>query len=231
MCGRYTITVTLEELIIRYELGETNIPFHQPRYNVAPSQQIPAIIHDGQSNRLGLLKWGLIPSWADDDKRGSSMINARSETVAAKPAFRDSFQRKRCIIPADGFFEWVLTSGGKQPMRIVMKNRSLFSMAAIYDTWIAPDKSKVSSCSILTTTANSVVAPIHDRMPVLLNKQDEQLWLDRSLQSSELLLPLLKPYPAEEMEAYPVSPKVGNARAESPSFIDRHAIEGQLELW
>src|SRR5690606_30862480 len=126
--------------------------------------------------------WGLIPSWADDPKVGFSMINARAETAATKPAFRDSIRRKRCLIPADGFYEWKKTSHGKQPMRIMLKSRSIFSMAAIYETWIAPDGSRINSCSILTTTPNAIVAPIHDRMPVILKPEEESLWLDLSVQ-------------------------------------------------
>lgn len=231
MCGRYTITVTLEELMVRYGIDVTTVPFHRPKYNVAPSQQVPAVIHDGQRNRLGELRWGLIPPWADDPKIGFTMINARAETAAAKSAFQSPFRRKRCIIPADGFYEWQKTSHGKQPMRIVLRNRSLFSMAGLYETWIAPDGAKINSCSILTTTPNEVVAPIHDRMPVILRPEDEALWLDRSVQDVSRLTPLLRTYSAEEMEAYPVTPEVGNVRNDDGTLIKPHAADGQLELW
>lgn len=231
MCGRYTITITIEELMVRYEIGETTVPYHRPKYNVAPSQQILAIINDGSHNRLGELKWGFIPAWADDPKVGFSMINARSETAATKPAFRTSLRRKRCIIPADSFYEWKKTSHGKQPMRIMLKNRSVFSMAAIYETWIAPDGARINSCSILTTTPNAVVSPIHDRMPVILKPEDESLWLDLSVQDIAQLTPLLQPYSADKLVAYPVSPAVGNVRNDDPSLIEPHTIDEQLELW
>src|SRR5690554_4558341 len=138
MCGRYTITVTIEELMLHYQMDESLIPFHKPRYNVAPGQMIPAIINDGVKYRLGELQWGFIPSWAKDAKIGYKMINARSETVMDKPSFKDSFRRKRCLIPADGFYEWKKSDGNKQPMRIMLKSKKIFSLAGLYDTWVNP---------------------------------------------------------------------------------------------
>ncbi|MCQ6560336.1 SOS response-associated peptidase [Paenibacillus mendelii] len=220
MCGRYTITVSLEELMLRYWIGETTVPFHRPKYNVAPGQMILAIVNDGERNRLGELKWGLVPSWADDPKIGNKMLNARAETVADKPAFKSLIRRKRCIIPADGFYEWKKDGGVKQPMRIVRRDRSLFSMAGLYDTWLAPDGAKLNTCTILTTTPNSLMSPIHDRMPVLLSPDNEVRWLDRRLQDPDLFVPLYRPYPAEELEAYPVAPGVGNVKQDEPACIE-----------
>ncbi|MBD2871436.1 SOS response-associated peptidase [Paenibacillus arenilitoris] len=231
MCGRYTITVTLEELMVRYMIGETMIPFHRPKYNVAPSQQVLAVVNDGQSNRLGELKWGLVPPWAEDPKIGFQMINARSETAADKPAYGAPLRRKRCLIPADGFYEWKTTARGKQPMRIVLKSRSLFSMAGLFETWIAPDGAKINSCTILTTTPNALVAPIHDRMPVILKPEDEPLWLDRKVTDIGVLQPLLRPYDASELEAYPVSPAVGSVKNDDASLVEPYAADEQLELW
>jgi len=222
MCGRYTITISLEELMVRYMIGETSVPYHKPKYNVAPGQLIPAVIHDGERNRLGELKWGLIPAWADDEKIGYRMINARSETVHAKPAFKGPLKRKRCLIPADGFYEWQTTAAGKQPMRIVLKDGGLFSMAGLYETWTAPDGRKVASCTILTTEPNSLMAQIHDRMPVILRREDEALWLDRRTENPEPLLKLLRPYPSGELEAYPVDPAVGSVKNDDASLIDRY---------
>lgn len=231
MCGRYTLTVTLEELMVRYMIDETTVPFHRPKYNVAPSQMVLSVVNDGKGNRLGELKWGLIPPWADDPKIGFQMINARSETAAAKPAFGKPLRRKRCLIPADGFYEWKAAAAGKQPMRIVLKNGGIFSMAGLYETWLAPDGAKIVSCAILTTAPNSLVAPIHDRMPVILRREDEQLWLDRSVTDTDTLLPLLRPYNPEEMAAYPVDKAVGSIRNDDCSLIEPVALGEQLKLW
>ncbi|OMF37506.1 DUF159 family protein [Paenibacillus sp. FSL H8-0548] len=231
MCGRYTLTITLEELMVRYMIEETMMPFHRPKYNVAPSQQVLAIINDGKANRLGELKWGLIPPWADDPKIGFQMINARSETAASKPAFQKALRSKRCLIPADGFYEWKTTAGGKQPMRIVLKSRTIFSMAGLYETWLSPDGTKINSCTILTTAPNELVAPIHDRMPVILRPEDEQLWLSRTVTDNALLMPLMTPYHPNELEAYPVSTAVGSVRNDEPSLIEPYTVDEQLELW
>ncbi|TBL77667.1 SOS response-associated peptidase [Paenibacillus thalictri] len=219
MCGRYTITLTLEEMMLRFLLDDSFPAYHTPKYNVAPGQMVLAIIHDGEKNRLGELKWGLVPSWSKDDKSGARMMNARAETIADKPAYRLPFQRKRCLIPADGFYEWKRTGKDKQPMRIVLKDEGLFAMAGLYDTWIAPDGSKLSTCTIITVPSNGLMAGIHDRMPAILRREDEQVWLDRRNQDSKLLQSLLKPYPEELMRAYPVSSLVGSVRNDTPECI------------
>lgn len=232
MCGRYTLTVTLEELMVRYRIDDTTIPYHRPKYNIAPSQLVLAIINDGQRNRLGELKWGLIPPWADDPKLGMSMLNARSETAASKPAFQSPLRRKRCLIPADGFYEWKKTSQGKQPMRIALKSRALFSMAGLYETWISPDGSTtINSCTIMTTTPNPLVAQIHDRMPVILRPEDELRWLDRSIQDIAALTPMLCSYSSDELEAYAVPAAVGSVRNDDCSLIEPSEPDEQLELW
>jgi putative SOS response-associated peptidase YedK len=211
MCGRYTITVTLETLMLHYFADHPGVAVQLPRYNVAPTQMVPAVVHDGRRNRLGLLKWGLIPSWASDDRRASRMINARSETLEERPAYREAFRRRRCLIPADGFYEWQTMPGGaRQPYRIKLRNGGLFSMAALYEIWMAPDGRRIGSFSIVTTRANSLVAGIHDRMPVIVGREDESLWLDRTISDTERLMPLLVPYPAEEMEMIKVNKRVGN---------------------
>jgi putative SOS response-associated peptidase YedK len=219
MCGRYAITITEEEMMLRFLLDSPSM-FYEPRYNVAPGQMVPVIINDGKNNKLGQLKWGLIPSWAADQKLGYTMINARVETVANKPAYRIPFQRKRCIIPSDGFFEWKLTDQGKQPMRILLKSGELFGMAGLYDTWESPEGEKISSCTIITTGPNKTMEGIHDRMPIILRKEAEATWLDRSVQDVKLLQALIeKPYPDEEMRAYPVTKAVGNVKNDSPENI------------
>lgn len=217
MCGRFTLGISLEELMLRYMLEE--IPDYidyKPHYNIAPTQQIMAVIHDGsQRRRAGTLRWGLVPHWAKDLSIGSRMINARSETVLDKPAFRESFLRKRCLIPADGFYEWLKEENGtKTPYRIIPRT-GLFSFAGLYDTWIDPEGQRISTCTILTISPNTLMSRIHDRMPVILPPGKEQLWLDRTVQQPAELLPLLRPYPEEEMEAYPVSRAVNRVANDS----------------
>ena len=224
MCGRFTIVVSWDELMLRFMLEQAAPPFHRPQYNVAPSQMIMAIIHDGAKNRLGELKWGLIPSWAKDEKIGNKMLNARAETLMEKPAFRTPLEKKRCLIPADGFYEWKRSGTGKQPMRITLTSGELFAMAGLYETWLAPDGRKISSCTIITTTPNKLVEDIHDRMPVILRPEDEAVWLDREQRDPSRLLPLLQPYPAEKMTAYPVSPIVGNVKNDSPACLEPLAV-------
>ncbi|MFC0213132.1 SOS response-associated peptidase [Paenibacillus chartarius] len=226
MCGRYTIVVSMEELMLRYLSDLPTDRYHRPRYNVAPMQQVLAVIHDGERNRLGELRWGLVPSWAGDEKIGSRMINARAETLLEKPAFRQLVSRKRCIVPADGFYEWKAVRGGKQPMRITLKEEAVFSFAALYDTWVHPeDGRKISTCTIITTEPNRLVADIHNRMPVILRREDEALWLDRRNGDVQQAIKLLRPYPAEEMRAYPVSAKVGNVKNDTADCLDEIALE------
>lgn len=220
MCGRYTITLTLDELMVRYEIEGNTPPFHVPRYNVSPGQMVPAIIHDGHNNRLGELRWGLIPEWAKEEKIKVPTFNARSETISEKPMFRGPFRRKRCIIPVDSFYEWQKTANGKQPLRIMLKSGELFSIAGLYDTWVREDGSKISSCTVITTQSNAFMEPIHHRMPVILNPEDEAAWLERNTTDTSKLKSLLTPYPAELMTAYPVSNIVGNVRNETAECIE-----------
>lgn len=218
MCGRFTIVAEAGLLIQRF--GIEAIPFEwRPLYNVAPGQPIPAIIEDRGQRRIGQLRWGLVPSWAQDEKIGYKMINARDETLREKPAFRRLLERKRCLIPADGFYEWKKTGNKKQPMRITMRDGQPFAFAGLFDTWIAPDGQRLHTCTIITTRPNEVVAEIHDRMPVILRRQDESIWLDRDRTDVDLLQSLLAPYDAGGMRAYPVSNLVGNAKNDLPECI------------
>lgn len=229
MCGRFTIIVSWDELMLRFMLEELGAPsFHRPKYNVAPGQMIMSIVNDGVKNRIGELKWGLIPNWAKEEKIGNGMLNARAETIAEKPAFRMPLERKRCLIPADGFYEWKRTDSGKQPMRIKLESGELFAMAGLYESWLAPDGRKISSCTIITTTPNELVADIHDRMPVILRPEDEAVWLNRELRDPARLLPLLQPYPARKMTAYPVSPLVGNVKNDSPACLEPAPVQQGL---
>lgn len=219
MCGRFTLITEPEKILGRFRIQQMHFDL-QPRYNIAPGQMIPAIIEDRRQRKIGQLKWGLVPSWAQDEKIGYKMINARAETLTEKPAFRRLFERKRCLIPADGFYEWQQRKSGKQPMRIMMKSGELFAFAGLFDTWIKPDGQKVHSCTIITTKPNEVVADIHDRMPVILREEDEAMWLDREKYDAELLRSLLIPYDPEEMRAYPVPTLVGNPKNDVPDCIE-----------
>ena len=224
MCGRYTITVSMEELMFRYLINDSTIIHYAPKYNMAPMQQLPAIIHDGHKNRLGELRWGLVPSWAADEKNASRMINARAETLLEKASFKRLVSTRRCIIPADGFYEWQKNNNTKQPMRIVLQGGGIFSMAGLYDIWTNPEGLKLSTCTIITTTPNSLMANIHDRMPVILRKEDEEEWLNRENKNIHALMKLLNPYSADQMKAYPVSSAVGNVRNDSCALIDEIAL-------
>lgn len=217
MCGRFSLRVEMEELLAFYGLTESAFPYTK-RYNIAPGQMITAVIDAGGQRRIGPLRWGLVPSWANDEKIGFKMINAKAETVAEKPAFRLPFARKRCVVPADGFYEW--RKEDKQPYRFTMKDGSLFSLAALYDTWMSPGGTKLHSCTILTTQPNGLTRMIHDRMPVILAEEQTNIWLDRSITDMGLLQPLLVPYPDDEMVSYPVSPIVGNVKNDIPSCLE-----------
>lgn len=224
MCGRFTLTVSEEEWVNFFYVQSVNLRF-EPRYNIAPGQQIAAIIADDEGRRrAGPLRWGLVPSWAVDERIGYKMINARAETIHEKRSFREPLVRKRCLIPADGFYEWKKTPDGKQPLRIMLKSRPLFAMAGIYDTWTSPDGKVLHTCSIITTAPNEFMAEIHDRMPVILPREAESAWLDRDLQSIPELLSLLKSYPAEDMQAYPVHPQVGNVANDTPACIEEYKV-------
>ncbi|WP_152395166.1 SOS response-associated peptidase [Paenibacillus guangzhouensis] len=220
MCGRFTITMTFEELLVRFYIDEADNSFYLPRYNVAPMQSVPAIVNDGTRNRLGPLRWGLVPNWAKDQRKAGGMINAKAETLLEKPSYRNLVYRKRCIIPADSFYEWKAVGSKKQPMRFMMKDEGIFSMAALFDTWVNPeDGAKISTFSIITTTPNSLVSDVHDRMPVILRKDDEPYWLDRHQTNPDKLLPLLKPFPESTMTRYAVSSTVGSVKNDSPACI------------
>ncbi|MFC4735992.1 SOS response-associated peptidase [Bacillus daqingensis] len=218
MCGRFTFLIDEDELMRLY--GLEYVPELEQSYNTAPSQQITAIVHDGEKNRAGKLRWGLVPSFAKDEKIGWKMINARSETVHEKPSFKKLFYKRRCIIPADSFYEWKRENNEKLPYRIRLSEEPVMSLAGLWDRWEAPDGSIVQSCTILTTEANSLMEDIHDRMPVILDEAARSIWLDRSVQDTEKLRGLLTPYPAEKMEAYRVPQIVNSPKHNGPECIE-----------
>ena len=185
-----------------------------PRYNIAPTQPVPVIRQNPKEpvRELSLMRWGLIPSWAKDSAGAASMINARAETAATKPAFRDALKSRRCLIPADGFYEWMRTGKAKQPYCFEVNEGELFAFAGIWDRWKDPSGNWVTSCSILTTTANAVTSAVHDRMPVILDPDSYDLWLDPGMRdvAAAAASDLLKPYDARLMRCYPVSARVNH---------------------
>ena len=219
MCVRFTMTDPIEQILERYYASIADGFEYRPNYNAAPMQHIPTIIGSKDGNRLGSLRWGLVPVWAKDDKIGNKMINARAETLAEKPAFKRLISSKRCIIPTNGFYEWRKEGTAKQPMRILMKDDRLFSLAGLYDTWTDPDGNKLSTCTIITTEPNSLMEDIHNRMPVILRSEDEAEWLGRDNDDVQTLLGLLKPYQAAEMRAYEVPKEVGNVRNNNEGLL------------
>jgi putative SOS response-associated peptidase YedK len=220
MCGRYTLALDPEQLMERYGLSQIDIDF-PPRYNVAPSQDNPILLSETNSRVLKLARWGLVPSWIKDKKGGYRLINARAETVVEKPTFKRLLRQQRCIVPADGYFEWRKIPGLKQktPMRFVRKDGRLFSFAGLWDWWQSPDGEDLQAYTIITTEANSISEPIHNRMPAILRREDEGRWLDSDDSDADSLAALLSPYPSEEMEVYEVSRLVNSPANDSPECI------------
>ncbi|GAM10381.1 putative SOS response-associated peptidase yoqW [Geobacter sp. OR-1] len=218
MCGRFTSLLTPELLAVIYEI-HAKIDL-QPRYNIAPTQDILVVREDSAGVRYpSYVRWGLIPHWAKDKSIASKMINARSETVHEKPAFRQAIRSRRCIVPASGFFEWSATPTGKFPHYITMRDESPFSFAGIWETWKASDGSDAETCTILTTSANPLMATIHDRMPVILHQGEFRLWLDPTVNDPRELQRLYQPYPAELMQEWQVSTAVNSPRHSDPNCI------------
>lgn len=217
MCGRFTLTADLERLQERFCARATSLSY-TPRYNIAPGQPVLAVIA-AEERRIGFLRWGLIPVWATDASIGNRLINARAETVAAKPSFRRAFQKRRCLVLADGFYEWKKEGRRKIPFYITLQHHEPFGFAGLWETWHAPSGETIHSCTIVTTTPNRLIATIHDRMPVILPREQETLWLDCTIADPSALTALLVPYPADAMEAYPVSPLVNSPAHDSPACI------------
>lgn len=220
MCGRFTLVAPGEAVAELFQLPLT--PTLAPRYNIAPTQPVAAVrISPGTGNReLTYFNWGLIPRWAKDPTIGSRMINARAETAAEKPSFKAAFKYRRCLVPADGFYEWQKLNGKKQPVRIQVQDGQLFAIAGLWEHWISPDGSEIESCTLLTTEPNELLLQVHNRMPVILAPDDFALWLDPHAQHPGEVQHLLRPYPAEEMSFYPVSTFVNDPRHEDPQCIE-----------
>ena len=218
MCGRFTLAATIED--IAAEFGVANITVkHEPRYNIAPAQDVLVLVQNGE-RRLEKFRWGLVPHWSKGPSPRYSMINARAETVAEKPSYRVPFERRRCLVLADGFYEWQRVGDAKVPMYIRLKSGRPFGMAGLWDLWVPAEGGEpLRSCTIITTTPNKLLKPIHDRMPVILPENAVDPWLTLEGPKKEKLLALLKPYPESDLEAYSVSRYVNSPSNDSPRCI------------
>lgn len=216
MCGRYVLA-EINALAERFGIAD-DLPSVAPRYNVAPTQSMPVVVKHSP-NRLVLMRWGLVPSWAKEGKTEQTLINARAETLAQKPTFRRLLASQRCLVPASGFYEWQQTGAGKVPHYIGLKDEPLFGFAGLYDRWTDAQGTEVLSYTIITTAPNALMAPIHNRMPAILGRDEEEFWLNPDETEAERLLPLLKPYPEEQMKATTVSRAVNNVRNDGPGLV------------
>lgn len=228
MCGRFTIG-EIKELMTRFSIDQPVADMPRPRFNVAPTQDSPVVI-SRSPNRLVMMRFGLIPFWAKDEKIGSRLINARAETVAERPAFRAAFKDRRCLVPTTGFYEWKKGGTGKVPYFFRLKDESLFAMAGLCDRWKAPSGQVIDSFAIITTEANGMMSEVHDRMPLILRREDEGLWLSRAAIEGEERERLFRPYPSEGMVSYPVSREVNDLSKDSEDLV-RPVPQRQEKRW
>ncbi len=217
MCGRYTLTADAESIQLAFSLDKFE-GWTSPRYNIAPSQQV-AVISNRAPSELSFMKWGLVPSWAKDPKIGNRMINARAETAPEKPSFRSAFKRRRCLIPADGYYEWAKTGKSKTPMYLRHTGRALFAFAGLWESWKQPDGEWLQSCAILTTEANETVAPIHHRMTVIIEPEDYALWLAPRPLTMDEWMPIKRGPRPEQLRYHAVSTQVNTPRNDNPTLI------------
>jgi len=229
MCGRYVRKSSLPVIRDEFALTETSDVELAPRYNVCPGESVVAVVGGPHGRTLANFRWGFVPAFARDLSTGPRAINARAETVADRPAFRDAFRRRRCLLVADGFFEWRREEGRKHPFLVRLRTGRPMGFAGIWERWVSREGSALATCAIVTCQANEVVAPIHDRMPVIVGPADRERWLDPALGDPELVRTVLVPYRAEEMEAYPVSRLVNSPRNDSPDCIRRLDTVGEGE--
>jgi putative SOS response-associated peptidase YedK len=222
MCGRFAQRSDPKRLAKEFEVAE--VPQAEVRYNVAPTQNILGVRMVSDEREMTFFKWGLIPAWAKDTSMGARLINARSETVEEKPSFRQAFKQRRCIIPADGFYEWRREGGKKQPYFFHMRDERPFGFAGLWERWEGDGGQVINSCTILTTEANEVLRPVHDRMPVILHPDDYELWLDVDARKHDLVKELLRPYAAGEMLGYPVSESINSPRNQGAKLIERAEV-------
>ncbi|MGI5920535.1 MAG: SOS response-associated peptidase [Syntrophomonadaceae bacterium] len=221
MCGRYTLTIDQDELSERFGCPVI-IPDYRPRYNTAPGQQMPVVIKQKGENRMVMMRWGLIPHWCKDDSMGARLFNARMESVAEKPSFRDSLLTRRCIVPADGYYEWLKINNTKQPLRIVKKSRQTFAFAGLWDKWVDQRGNTRLTFTIITTEPVESIRHIHNRMPLILSREYEELWLEKICPGSRIEVKafLSQFKPENELQAYPISNMVNSSANEHPELID-----------
>ncbi len=218
MCGRFVRKSSVPVIVKRFNVEKVLLPEVPPSYNISPDQDVLIINHE-QNRQLLSCRWGFIPSWIRDISDGVKMINARAETVADKPAFRHSLRKHRCLVVADGFFEWGSYEGRKNPFYIRLKSEEPFGLAGMTSLWESPDGSVFFTCTIITTEPNELIKKIHHRMPVIIPKGSEDLWLESSIENKSRLLSLLKPYPSEDMDLYAVSSRVNSPLYDSPDNV------------
>jgi putative SOS response-associated peptidase YedK len=218
MCGRFVRKCTIDEVKEEFEVWDIQWAF-EPSYNIAPGQDVAGIVSRDNEKHVIKLRWGLIPFWAKDEKIGYRMINARAETLVQKRSFARSFKSRRCLIIADGFYEWRVEKKIKVPIYMHLQSNRPFGFAGLYDSWKAPDGARIISCTIITTEPNALVKPIHNRMPVILDKDKRDTWLDRNIEDPDELMPLLNPYNPEDMKAYEVTRMVNSPKFNSEDCI------------
>jgi putative SOS response-associated peptidase YedK len=230
MCGRYRLSRRAEILASYFNAEYEGVDW-EARYNIAPTQSVPVIRQDVREpvRRASLMRWGLVPSWAKDASIGASMINARSETAAQKPAFKELLQRRRCLIPADAFYEWKKTGKSKQPLCFEMMEKEPFAFAGLWDSWRALDGTALETCTILTTTPNQLLADVHDRMPVILPFASYDLWLDPGFRDLAVTTEMLKPYDAGQMRRYAVSARVNNVANDDLQCSEPIEVAGSIQ--
>lgn len=226
MCGRFTITRSIREIQERFHVAEEDAreaaDLFSPNYNVAPTEPVPVVWSDGSRNRLEMMRWGLVPPWAKDEKAGPPLINARDDSIAVKPAFRDCVPSQRCLVVADGFYEWHTIGKSKHPIRYILREGGLFAFAGLYSKWEQRETDRIiRSCTIITTEPNGLVARIHNRMPVILEAKSEIAWLDPQRTTIEQLREFLTPLAAEWMKEYPVSPAVNSVKNKGAYLIEQ----------
>jgi putative SOS response-associated peptidase YedK len=221
MCGRFASKSTARDIEKEFKVGKLNKLIFGPRYNIAPAQMIAAVLETDGERTVGELRWGLIPSWAKDAAIGSKLINARAETLSEKPSFKNAFRARRCIIPASGFYEWAKKgASAKQPFYFYLKEKDVFGFAGLWEEWLDKESGElVETCTIITTEANEVLEPVHDRMPVILKAENYDEWLDEKLKDTARLQNLLAPYPAEEMASHAVGKAVNSPGYDSAELI------------
>jgi putative SOS response-associated peptidase YedK len=199
MCGRFALITDLTKIAERFNIRKSLVDV-KAGWNISPGQHIAAVVQQNGQNIIESFLWGLIPSWAKDPSIGHKLINARAETIGEKPSFRAAFKKRRCLIIVDGFYEWKTDGKKKIPLYFYFKSGEPFALAGLHESWISPEQKQVNTCTIITTDANSLISPIHDRMPVIVHKEQEHTWINESIEDKSVLLSILKPYPAEEMD-------------------------------